>query len=300
MRKFITEQVPQREKRPFSSGFLEMPPAGWSEEDLIRWVEGHAIEQGNPRLRWSTRPPAHSLNIWLARKRDKLTWGQIARKFFPRNYQPGGGKKWASNPAIGRARYAYNAVEKFLTPEAASRRLEKEGAVKKKSRHSHQSNFRRLGGVLPKGYAASSPQIREMGYTMERKYQELYTAMKKQEAQGRRWCRMYAPILAILISVLAIFVVSLLWLAFKEGEPGPVPVFVLAVLVLGLWTFAKAYAYGMRITLEAQRTLVLVDTEQNTAEIAALLLHEKEPESPGEPRSPTEPGEPSKTPPHHW
>jgi hypothetical protein len=106
-------------------------PKGWTESDLIRWVENRLAEQQSPYLKRDVVPPAENLEIYLDRERDNLTLGQIARKRFPTINRPGSGTKWASNPAIGRVRCALRQVEAFLNPQPPqlARRTRKEEKI---------------------------------------------------------------------------------------------------------------------------------------------------------------------------
>ena len=95
---------------------------------------------------------------------------------------------------------------------------------------------------------------------MERKYEELYRLSKTLEASGR-WNRRLAPFLAVGV-----------WMA------GALLLARFGVEHFGWWSLGIATAFliwrletGMKLILEAQRTLILVDTEHNTAEIAELL-----------------------------
>lgn len=94
----------------------------WPKEDQIRFVEYRLREQKKPRRHRKSVPDTQDLEIWLAKVRDDRTWGQIARQFFPNICQPRPGKRpytgerWASNPAIGRARSAHKRVEKYFNP----------------------------------------------------------------------------------------------------------------------------------------------------------------------------------------
>jgi hypothetical protein len=108
-------------------------PKGWTESDLIRWVENRLAEQQNPSLKGGVVPPAENLEIYLDRKRDNLTLGQIAKKRFPAINRPGSGAKWASNPAIGRVRCALRQVETFLNPQhpQLGRRTRKEKKIER-------------------------------------------------------------------------------------------------------------------------------------------------------------------------
>lgn len=138
---------------------------------------------------------------------------------------------------------------------------------------------------------------------MQRKYQELYDAMKKLEAKGRRWCKLYAPILGALLFLIGLYLANqiseFLYRTEDPRTPRPPLPSELAIgifLGVGALAFATAYQYGRRLVLEAQRTLVLVDTEQNTAEIVELLRHEQKLKAKGEIESSAEPAQPSKTP----
>lgn len=89
--------------------------ADWPKEDQIRYVE---TLLDRVLYKWAPEdaPKSRDLKVWLERKRDKRTWGQIARKYFRHYYKPGGGNKWAANPAVGRARNACERVERYLKP----------------------------------------------------------------------------------------------------------------------------------------------------------------------------------------
>lgn len=104
-----------------------------------------------------------------------------------------------------------------------------------------------------------------MGAAVKRKYEELFKVMKRREAQGRRMRWVIAPLGGLLSLFLA-------------GQVLPSKS-LLPHLIVGILAFLVVYAFGMRTTLEAQRTLILVDTENNTAEIVELLKRKKEPET---------------------
>jgi hypothetical protein len=95
---------------------------------------------------------------------------------------------------------------------------------------------------------------------MERKYEELYSLSKKLETSGR-WNRRLAPFLAV-----GVWFAGAVLLARFGVEDFGLPSLVIAIAFL-IWRLET----GMKIILEAQRTLILVDTEHNTAEIAELL-----------------------------
>ena len=108
-----------------------------------------------------------------------------------------------------------------------------------------------------------------MGAAVKRKYEELFKVMKRREAQGRRMRWVIAPLGGLLSLFLA-------------GQVLPSKS-LLPHLIVGILTFLVVYGIGMRITLDAQRTLILVDTEHNTAEIAELLRGSEKSEATAEP-----------------
>ena len=95
---------------------------------------------------------------------------------------------------------------------------------------------------------------------MERKYEELYRLSKKLETSGR-WNRRLAPFVAVGVW----FAGAVLLVRFGVEDFG-LPSLGIAIAFL-IWQLER----GMKLILEAQRTLMLVDTEHNTAEIAELL-----------------------------
>lgn len=85
----------------------EKPERGWapywSEADRVRWVEKRRIQASDER--WPKADIAlfsvKALAIWLAKRRDGLSWGKIALQYC-------GGK----NPAaISKARRLYGSIE---------------------------------------------------------------------------------------------------------------------------------------------------------------------------------------------
>ena len=90
-----------------------MSPAGWSKEDEIRWVENRVWDQKKERRYSRSIPEAQDLEIWLAKERDRLSWNQIALKYFPESYKPSARENWS---AVNKARRAYERVQRYLNP----------------------------------------------------------------------------------------------------------------------------------------------------------------------------------------
>jgi hypothetical protein len=65
-------------------------PAGWSKDDQIRWMEQRLWERNAEKegkkiegLDAKGIPDALSLECWLAKKRDGLSWQEIVIKLYP-------------------------------------------------------------------------------------------------------------------------------------------------------------------------------------------------------------------------
>jgi len=99
---------------------------GFSKDDKIRWVEERLRDRQAAAaglvaddLDAKGIPDAVSLQVWLAKERDGLSWQQIAIKHYP-NYK---------NPKLGgvsKARRAYRAVERSPEPKRAFKHLMEE------------------------------------------------------------------------------------------------------------------------------------------------------------------------------
>ncbi|OFV94612.1 MAG: hypothetical protein A3F68_11145 [Acidobacteria bacterium RIFCSPLOWO2_12_FULL_54_10] len=75
-----------------------------------------------------------------------------------------------------------------------------------------------------------------------------------------------APIYAVVIGILPVIGVTLV-LGQEEG----LVIGLVVGLILGAAIYQWCFDSGLRMVLDAQRTLVAVDTEQNTRKVAALL-----------------------------
>jgi hypothetical protein len=94
---------------------------GWSKQDLIRWVEQRLRERRAKEAGKFTDdldakgiPDTKSLQVWLAKERDGLSWQQIVIKYY-REYRSPGDIKVAG---ISKARRAYMLVARRLEPTA--------------------------------------------------------------------------------------------------------------------------------------------------------------------------------------
>ena len=92
---------------------MTLRAAGWSKEHRIRWVEQRLLER---RAKEKGRieddldamgiPDSTSLEVWLAKERDGLSWQQIVIKYYPQ-YR----KSTIKTAGISKARRAYMSVE---------------------------------------------------------------------------------------------------------------------------------------------------------------------------------------------
>ncbi len=96
-----------------------MTISGWSKNDEIRWVEQRlrervAKEAGKipDDLDAQGVPERTSLELWLAKERDGLSWQQVANKYYP-YYRRHAAIKSAG---ISKARRAYASVQRALEP----------------------------------------------------------------------------------------------------------------------------------------------------------------------------------------
>jgi hypothetical protein len=101
----------------FRQGYTDMMV--WPKQDRIRWVEWRRNERlseeagRNPDrdLDGERVPDRLSLEVWLAKERDGLSWQQIVIKYFPeyngREKRPAG---------ISKARRVWMVVERALSP----------------------------------------------------------------------------------------------------------------------------------------------------------------------------------------
>ncbi len=94
---------------------------GWSKKDLIRWVEQRLLERRakeagkiSDDLDAQGIPDATSLEVWLAKERDGLSWQQIVIKHYPQHRTPSAIK----TAGISKARRAYILVARHLEPTA--------------------------------------------------------------------------------------------------------------------------------------------------------------------------------------
>lgn len=90
----------------------------WPKEDRIRWVEWRIRERIAKELGRSDRdldsegiPDKNSLEVWLAKERDGLSWQQIAIKYFPQY-----GKSQRKSAGVSKARRAHGIVERAFSP----------------------------------------------------------------------------------------------------------------------------------------------------------------------------------------
>ncbi len=89
---------------------------GWPKEDRIRWVEERlrtqiAFDSGKQDVQLKYKGPRKSLEIWLSKERDGLSWHQIVIKYFP-DYL----RRKNNSAGISKARRAYDVVERALAP----------------------------------------------------------------------------------------------------------------------------------------------------------------------------------------
>jgi hypothetical protein len=91
----------------------------WPKEDRIRWVEWRRNERlsdaagRNPGrdLDAAGVPHLQSLEVWLSKERDGLSWQQIVIKHFPQY-----GQRGHRSAGISKARRVHASVEKALSP----------------------------------------------------------------------------------------------------------------------------------------------------------------------------------------
>src|SRR2546422_11121861 len=91
----------------------------WPKEDRIRWVEWRLRERIAKESGRSDRdldaekvPDRISLQVWLAKERDGLSWQQIVIKYFPQYAEHE--KRLAG---MSKARRVYMLVERALEPK---------------------------------------------------------------------------------------------------------------------------------------------------------------------------------------
>lgn len=91
----------------------------WPKRDRIAWVGQRLLERLAARegrindleLDAKGVPDQTSLEVWLAKERDGLSWQQIVIKYFP-NYP----KSKRKSAGISKARRVYDLVERALEP----------------------------------------------------------------------------------------------------------------------------------------------------------------------------------------
>ena len=124
----------------------------WSKEDRIRWVEWRRNERlsdaagRNPNrdLDAAGVPDLQSLDVWLSKERDGLSWQQVVNKHF-RQY----GRRGQLSAGISKARRVYASVERARSPSPEQAR-----------RHILDARIKRLFGCSPeqfKRYLESIP-----------------------------------------------------------------------------------------------------------------------------------------------
>ncbi len=101
--------------------------------------------------------------------------------------------------------------------------------------------------------------------TTERRYREIYDWAAQQEASGRSRMK-NAWIDGVVSGLLIVAIGYVIYFAFDE-DAGLV-VGLIFSLPFGWSVYQSLLASGLRMILDAQKTLVAVDTEQNTREIA--------------------------------
>src|SRR5439155_15248328 len=92
---------------------------GWPKEDRIRWVEWRLKERiAKESGRHADRdldaegiPDRITLEVWLAKERDGLSWQQIAIKYFPQYTHDG-----QKSAGVSKARRVYMLVERAVSP----------------------------------------------------------------------------------------------------------------------------------------------------------------------------------------
>ena len=106
----------------------------------------------------------------------------------------------------------------------------------------------------------------------ERRYPELYQFCASLESRGRR--QMATAWIYGLVFGLLMFGLGITTLPEIARQAPDLPVLILSVglaLVLGYALYRYVFDRGFRMVIEAQRTLVLVDTENNTRRIAERI-----------------------------
>jgi hypothetical protein len=104
-------------RKQMSNRWPDKDRISWSEERLRLRLFERAKREANqdfPRdLDAEGVPDILSLEVWLAKKRDKLSWQQIVIKHFPEY-----ARKQHKQAGMSRARRAYMTVERSLQPSA--------------------------------------------------------------------------------------------------------------------------------------------------------------------------------------
>lgn len=91
----------------------------WPKEDLVRWVECRRNERlseapgRNPGRDLDAEgvPDLRSLEVWLSKERDGLSWQQIVIRHFPQYDRRG-----QRSAGISKARRVHASVERALSP----------------------------------------------------------------------------------------------------------------------------------------------------------------------------------------
>ena len=105
---------------------------------------------------------------------------------------------------------------------------------------------------------------------MERRYTELYEQLERREANGRFCYRTGSWLAGSALWLLTFLVVSVL--LSHKGDSGAAPfVGALIGLIPGLFAFGVLWHYGHKQVMEAQQTLVIVDTENNTRQLVLIV-----------------------------
>jgi hypothetical protein len=91
----------------------------WPKEDRVRWVEWRRNERlsdaagRNPDRDLDAQgvPDLKSLDVWLSKERDGLSWQQVVIKHFPQYDRRG-----QRSAGVSKARRMYASVERALSP----------------------------------------------------------------------------------------------------------------------------------------------------------------------------------------
>ena len=105
---------------------------------------------------------------------------------------------------------------------------------------------------------------------MERRYTELYKQLERREAEGRVSYRVGSWLAGSAFWLLTFLSVSAL-LSDKGDSAGATFIGALVGLIPGLFAFGVLWHYGHKQVMEAQKTLVIVDTENNTRQLVLIV-----------------------------